>query len=149
MRFPRFGHHNEPGDPAPRKEPFGTWHDSDVADEVEAVMEGRAAYYYAATHGRASAWVALNRLAHARMPELVRLVAGTVRASSVPSWATTERFLAGRILAQAPTPSLLDELQSQVLIPLELDLMGRCRTQDLGAEQVLEEATQALDTFAS
>ena len=50
----------------------------------------------------------------------------TIRSSGLRApWATTERFVAARVLARAPTPSLLDELQSQVLVPVELALLNR------------------------
>lgn len=52
------------------------------------------------------------------------------------------------MLAQAPTPELLDQLQSQVLVPVELKLLRLARVEGLDAEQVLAAAADALDTYA-
>jgi hypothetical protein len=43
----------------------------------------------------------------------------------------------------------LDQLQSQVLVPVELKLLSHARARDLDAEQVLAAAASALDTHAS
>jgi hypothetical protein len=148
MWFRRSRSDDDPDDPGPGAEPFGAWHDSGVANEVVAFLEGRLVYHYAATGRVAPAWAALNRLAHAARPELARLAAGGIPACSLPRWATSERFLAARILAQAPTPERLDALQSEVLMPLELRLIDQSSTEDLGVEQVMAAATHALETFA-
>lgn len=54
----------------------------------------------------------------------------------------------GRVLAQAPTPELLDQLQSQVLVPVELAMLSRSTAEGLDAEQVLAAAVSALDAHA-
>lgn len=138
----------EPGDEGP-DELSGAWHDSDLADEVSAFLEGRLVEFYTFKGRPRPAWVALNRLAHADRSELVALVGGDRRGRLRAPWATTERFVAARVLAHAPTPARLDQLQSQVLVPLELALVDRAKAQGLDAEQVLAAAVSALDTHAS
>jgi hypothetical protein len=69
----------------------------------------------------------------------------TIRSSGLRAPWATERFVAAGVLARAPTPSRLDELQSQVLVPVELALLNRSQTESLGAEQVLAAAVEALD----
>jgi hypothetical protein len=138
-----------PEEPDGGDELSGAWHDSDLADEVCAFLEGRLVEFYTFKGRPLPAWVALNRLAHGDRSELVTLVAGATRGPVRAPWATTERFIAARVLAQAPTPTLLDQLQSQVLVPVELKLLSHARARGLDAEQVLAAAATALDTHAS
>lgn len=141
-------HDREPEQPGDAQEPTGAWHDSDLADEVAAFLEGRLVGFYTFRGRLLPAWLALNRLAHADHPELLRLVSGAARGSVRPPWATTERFIAARVLTQAPTPQLLDQLQSQVLVPIELKMVLHAKVEGLDAEQVLAAALTALDAHA-
>jgi hypothetical protein len=138
----------EPDEPDGEGELSAAWHDSDLADEVVAFLEGRLVDYYMFKGRLLPAWVALNRLAHADRSELVALVGGAARGPLRSPWATTERFIAARVLAQAPTPKLLDRLQSQVLVPVELAMLIRSKPEGLDAEQVLALAVSALDAHA-
>jgi len=137
-----------PDEPDGEDEVSGDWHDSDVADEVSAFLAGRLVEFYTFKGRPLPAWVALNRLAHAHHSEVVILVGGATRGRLRAPWATTERFVAARVLAQAPTPTLLDQLQSQVLVPVELKLLSHARARGLDAEEVLATAASALDTHA-
>lgn len=134
-------HDKEPEEPADSHELSGAWHDSDLADEVAAFLEGRLVDFYTLKGRLLPPWVALNRLAHANHSELVRLVGGS-------PWATTERSVAARVLAQAPTPKLLDQLQSQVLVPIELRMVLHAQVEGLDSKQVLAAAVTALDAHA-
>lgn len=147
MRF-RHRRDREPEEPGGEDELSGAWHDSDLAAEVVAFFEGRLVEFYTFKGRLLPAWVALNRLAHADRSELVTLVGGAARGTLRAPWATTERFIAGRVLAQAPTPELLDQLQSQVLVPVELEMLSRSTAEGLDAEQVLAAAVSALDAHA-
>jgi len=147
MRFRRSRHDRGSEARGPGGEPFRAWHDSGLADEVAAFLAGRVVDRYAAQGRLAPTWAALNRLAHGDREELLDVAAGAVR-SSTQRWATTERFVAARILAQATTQARLEALQSQVLIPLELQFIARDDADHATADQVLQAAVQALDTYA-
>ena len=134
-------HDREPEEPGGAHELSGASHDSDLADEVAAFLEGRLVDFYTLKGRLLPPWVALNRLAHADHSELVRLVGGS-------PWVTTERIIAARVLAQAPTPKLLDQLQSQVLVPIELKMVLHAKVEGLDSEQVLAAAVTALDAHA-
>jgi hypothetical protein len=138
----------EPDEPDGEDELCAAWHDSDLADEVVAFLDGRLVDFYTFKGRLLPAWVALNRLAHADRSELVALVGGTARGPLRAPWATTERFIAGRVLGRAPTSQLLDQLQSQVLVPVELAMLSRAKAEGLDAEQVLAAAVSALDAHA-
>jgi hypothetical protein len=146
----RFRHRDaeEPEEPHGEDELAAAWHDSDLAEEVVAFLEGRLVDFYTIKGRLLPAWVALNRVAHADRSELVTLVAGAARGPLRAPWATTERFIAARVLAQASTPTLLDQLQSQVLVPVELAMLSRSKSEILDAEQVLAAAVSALDAHA-
>jgi hypothetical protein len=141
-------HEGEPEQPGDAHELSGAWHDSDLAEEIAAFLEGRLVDFYTFRGRLLPAWLALNRLAHADHSELLRLVSGAVRGPARPPWATTERFIAARVLAQAPTPQLLDQLQAQVLVPIELKMVLHAKVEGLDAEQVLAAASTALDAHA-
>jgi hypothetical protein len=147
MRFRR-RRDREPDEPEGEDELSNAGHDSDPADEVAAFLEGRLAGFYASKGRELPAWVALNRLAHADRSELITLAGDAAGGPVRAPWAATERSIAARVLAQAPTPELLDQLQSQVLVPVELKLLRLARAEGLDAEQALAAAADALDTYA-
>ena len=62
------------------------------------------------------------------------------------AWATTERFVAGHLLARAATPDRLREIQLEVLVPVERRLIDRSKVDRLTADEVLEAGDEALDT---
>lgn len=146
MRFP-FSNQRGPDDPGEGGDPFGGWRESDLADEVIAFLSGQLSRHCAATRRPTPPWAVLNRLAHADRSELVRVVEGNAAAVSPPPWATTERFLAARVLAQAPTEDDLTRLQGTVLVPVELGLIDRCKLDGFDAEDVLQAALDALDSY--
>jgi hypothetical protein len=147
MRFPNFSSQSGADGPGEGDDPFRGWRESDLADEVVAYFSGELIRHYA-TAGRPSPpWAVVNRVAHADRSELGRIVEGDAAGVSPPTWATTERFLAARILAQAPTPEALTRLQNTVLVPVELGLIERSRIDRPGADEILDAALEALDTY--
>lgn len=130
----------------------GSWRESDVGDEVSAILEGRAVAYFLVRGQHVPPWAVLNRLAHADWSELVHLVEGDepgrTAGTGAPrvAWATTERFVAGQLLARAATPDRLRQIQLDVLVPVEMGLIDRSRVDRLTADDVLEAGAQALDT---
>jgi hypothetical protein len=129
------------------------WCDSGVADEVEAFVEGRLADRIRAQGNSVPAWVALNRLAHADHKTLVQLVEGKGQKQLTPirpvhPWVEQERFIAAHLLATSgATPEALDRIQQQALVPLELSLIERSRTERLSPEKVLDAGREALDSY--
>lgn len=128
------------------------WQHSGVGDEVEAFLAGRLVDYMATRHQPVPAWAALNRLAHSDHDTLALLVEGagldtTGRSVAPHPWAAVERFAAAQIMIRAPTAERLAGLQRSTLVPLELDLVERARLDRLTAEQVLDAAVAALDTY--
>ncbi|HEX6425668.1 MAG TPA: hypothetical protein VFZ79_19420 [Acidimicrobiales bacterium] len=140
--------------PDARVETPRPWHDSGVAEEVEAFLAGRLVDHMAAQHRPVPPWTALNRLAHADHAVIAGLVAGaglerTAYSGAVHPWAMSERFAAAQFLARAGTPAQLLDLQRSTLVPLELDLVERARRERLTPEQVLDAAVDALDSYHS
>ncbi|HEX6417973.1 MAG TPA: hypothetical protein VFZ77_05740 [Acidimicrobiales bacterium] len=138
--------------PDPGGLPPHPWHDSGLADEVEAFLAGRLVDHMAAQHRPVPPWTALNRLAHADRAVIAGLVAGaglerSAYSGAVHPWAMTERFAAAQFLARARTQTELQALQQTTLVPLELDLVERARRDRLTPEQVLEAAVDALDSY--
>jgi hypothetical protein len=159
VRFPHFWHYWHSRRPIPPSDPddgLGSsraWRDSGLADEVEAFLAGRLVDHLTAAGQRVPAWAVLNRLAHADRSDLVRFVEGAnigwvVHPSSGQvSWAPAERFVAGHLLVRAPTPEQLGRLQRAALVPLELGLIERTKIERLSADEVLELAAKAVDSF--
>jgi hypothetical protein len=159
MRFPHFWHPWHPWRPVPPSEPDDglassrAWRDSGLADEVEAFLAGRMVDHLTASRRPVPAWAVLNRLAHADRSDLVHFVEGanvdwTVHPSfGQPYWAAAERFVAGHLLARGRTPEDLGRLQRATLVPLELGLIERTKIDRLTADEVLELAAEAVDSF--
>jgi hypothetical protein len=157
MRFPHFWQHrrsdrwNESGEAA---EWSRSWRDSGLADEVEAYLFGKTVDHLATRHRPVPAWAAVNRLAHGTRADLLRVAAGAVVEDHTvhPTienrpWAAAERFVAGHLLALAPTEDELREVQATALVPLELDLIERTRVERLTTDRVLELGGEAVDSF--
>lgn len=155
MRFPHFWQRPEPAGGDGGSAGHRDWRESGVADEVEAFLTGRFADQLSARRAPVPAWAALNRLAHADRTELQAVVEGasggwgSCPLLSQPTWAPSERFVAGNLLARAPTPEALATIQRTTLIPLELRLIERGKVDRMTAEQVLEAGAEALDTYRS
>ena len=65
----------------------------------------------------------------------------TIPASAGPEATTSPSAL-------TPTPKLLDQLQSQVLVPVKQSLVSRSTADGLDAKQVLAAAIRAMDAHA-
>lgn len=150
MRFPHFGQRGRPdGDGDERASP-DEWRYSGLADEVEAFLAGRYVDHLATRRQPVPPWAVINRLAHADRTELVNLVAGMgpdgipVPRAVQPQWEESERFVAAHLLATSGSPEAIRRVQRTTLIPLELALIERVKTERLTAEQVLEAGAAAL-----
>ncbi len=95
---------------------------SDVVVEATRLLTGRARQAYPPERG-APAWAAVNLLAHATAPEL-RGVAGQRTADQGAGFAAALSYLAAALLSSAPSAGELLEVQRELLVPLELDLLG-------------------------
>jgi hypothetical protein len=122
-----------------------------LAAESEAFLHGRLADQLVATGRRVPGWVMLNRLAHGTRDELAALgVAGNcgwrVHPSlGGPQWLADERALASRLIGIGTSAEALRTLQDEVLIPLELTLIARSRSESLSPQDVIGAASRALD----
>jgi hypothetical protein len=152
MWFARFRHRPQPDRPGDLPAETRSWRESDIGDEVSAILEGRAAAYFLSRGRPIPPWAVLNRVAHAEWSELVHLVEGNQPdrpgSAGAPrvAWATTERFVAGHLLARAANPGRLREIQLEVLVPVEMRLIDRSKVDRLTADEVLEAGDEALDT---
>jgi hypothetical protein len=111
------------------------WHrdgDNDKADltevdeviaEAHRLLSGRT---FDAQRGcRRRGWALIGALAHSDRAELKKLAGAGI--SSHPAsaiWDSVLAYLAGEVLDAAPSDPALVQVQRQVLIPLELQLLG-------------------------
>jgi len=102
--------------PAPDTAPF--------IDECCAFLTGRYADLLAGRGRPRPCWSWLNSLAHGTEVELERLARTLGRHASGGNWAMANAFLAGEVLAAAGADESLAAIQSDVLVPLELDLLS-------------------------
>jgi hypothetical protein len=119
-----------------------TWRPSDVGDEIAAVLQGRAAAYYVDHQQPMPPWAAqsprLRRPRRAGPPRRgLRSGPGAFDDSAL-RLGHAERFVAGHLLARAPTADELRRLQLRALIPVELRLIERSKVDHLLADQALE-----------
>lgn len=93
-----------------------------VAEECQAFLDGAYAEFADASEGPVPVWAWMNLLAHGTEAELREeaLVLG-----AGDGWRQARAFLAGEVLEViAASPRTLMELQHDVLVPLELDVVG-------------------------
>lgn len=112
MWFARFRHRPQPDRPGDLPDESRSWRESEIGDEVSAVLEGRAVAYFVVRGQPIPPSAVLNRLAPADWSELTRHVEGNKPGRTI------ERFIAGHLLAWAATPDRLREIQREVLVPL-------------------------------
>ena len=111
------------------------WHrdrDKDKADlteveeviaEAQRLLSGRT---FDAQRGyRRRGWALIGALAHGDREELQKLAgAGISSHPASATWDAVLAYLAGEVLGAAPNDPALVQVQRQVLIPLELKLLG-------------------------
>jgi len=110
----------KPG-PKPERDPFG----NPVGDECEAFLAGRLGAYLR-QEGRpihAVSW--LNQVVHATPEELDRLALLGAQLDYVSTWHRAVGYMTRSLLERAAeTGRPVGELQSTLLLPLELRLLG-------------------------
>jgi len=122
-----------------------------LAAESEAFLHGRLADHLVANGQHVPGWVMLNRLAHGTRDELADVVVaarcGWRAHPSLggPQWLADERALASRLIGIGTSTEALRALQGEVLIPLELTLIARSRSEALSPQDVIGAASRALD----
>lgn len=98
--------------------------DPAIENEFDAYLAGRYVEW-ARSRGRSvPTWAWVNRVAHATMPELERLVHPSFQSADgdVRLWDRVVTFLAEEILNRATDEPSLQDVQQRVLIPVELCL---------------------------
>lgn len=121
-----------------------------VGEELEAFVNGRLVDHLLAVGRPVPAWAVLNRLSHASVDDLIALaaadssgVAGDARPGE-PAWLCAQRSLAAELVTGAARPDDITGVQQAVLVPLELWLIQRSRSEALSARRVIELASAVL-----
>jgi hypothetical protein len=95
----------------------------EVVREAERLLSGKALDDVPGHRRRA--WALICPLAHSDRDGLQKLAcARTASLSTRPTWDAVIAYLAGEVLTTAPGDEALVKIQRQVLIPLELKLLG-------------------------
>jgi hypothetical protein len=97
---------------------------STIAAECSAFLSGEAAALLESRGRIRPCWAWLNALAHGPESDLERQARSLGRPSTRGRWETANAFLAGELLATSRRGSSMEALQSDVLVPLELDLLA-------------------------
>jgi hypothetical protein len=124
-----------------------------VASEVEAFLAGRLIEHRLATGRPVPAWAVLNRLAHAAFEDLIELARSgaegmsAVRDAQEPGWRRGQRALAANLVAGAATPDDVADTQWEVLVPLELSVVERSKSDTSTSRRVLEMAADAIADY--
>ena len=95
----------------------------DVIAEAQRLLSGRT---FDAQRGcRRRGWALIGALAHGDRQELQKLAGGGITSHPTSAtWDAILAYLAGEVLDTAPSDPALVQVQRQVLIPLELKLLG-------------------------
>jgi hypothetical protein len=125
---------NRDQEPAASHPAFG----SGVGDECDAYLAGRLAFYLREL-GRPVPPVAwLNRVVHATPAELVILANEADDADQPMAWRRTVGYLARTLLERSrETGRRIDRLQQELLVPLELELIGDVAAAQLDSAEVV------------
>jgi hypothetical protein len=115
-----------------------------LGDEVEAFVDGRLVEFLQAADRPVPAWAVLNRLAHARIDELTELAAGGEPPAGEPAWLRAQRSLAATLVTGATRPADIVSFQRAVLVPLELWVIQRSRSEAVTSRRVIELAAEVL-----
>jgi hypothetical protein len=150
VSFLHFHRREGPGEEEPRRlTPHPSW-EAALSGEAEAFLEGRLVEHLVAAGRPVPAWAVLNKLAHASPQELADLIMLHGRSHSeaeagAPTWLAAQKSLAARLVRNTPVPDEITDPQHQRLIPLELWLIERSKTQTVTPRQVISAASDALD----
>jgi hypothetical protein len=99
--------------------------DSGLGDECEAYLAGQLAAYLRDARRPVPAVGWLNQVVHATTNELALLAVGTTNTVPATTWQRAVGYLARTVLERArETGRPIDELQRDLLLPLELELLG-------------------------
>ena len=99
----------------------------EIADEVEAFLDGRYLERGCASGrpGTAEAWAWLNAVAHAPLSRIAELTEHPVADADAIDWPEARAVVAAEIVdCCRGDENVLRFLQSEVLVPLELRLVG-------------------------
>jgi hypothetical protein len=95
-----------------------------VHEEAAALVRGDYLNFLMQEKRRVPTWAWLNPLAHCPAPRLHALAEMTVNGNPATDWGVVVCLLASDILAAGASPAGVARLQQEVLVPLELDLLG-------------------------
>lgn len=121
-----------------------------LGDEVEAFLGGWLVEHLRAVGRAVPAWAVLNKPAHATVEELMDLArpGDGVRADDAggrePVWRCAQRSLAADLLDAVTTPDEVLGIQRAVLVPLELWLIERSKTERISARRAIQIASEVL-----
>jgi hypothetical protein len=98
---------------------------SGIGDECDAYLAGRLAFYLSELGRPVPAVAWLNRVVHATGSELVILANETDETDQPATWRRTVGYLARTLLERSrETGHRIEQLQQELLLPLELQLIG-------------------------
>lgn len=97
---------------------------AELFSDCEAFLLGRYAEHVPERGAAVPVWAWTNLLAHGTEPDL-RATAAALGAPGTDAWHAARARLAAEVLALTDPARPLPDLQSAVLVPLELSLAGR------------------------
>lgn len=123
-----------------------------VVGEVEAFLTGRLIEHRVATGRPVPAWAVLNRLAHGALEDVIELAHSgdevmAARDGREAGWQRGQRALAAHLVASTATPGDVVDVQWEVLVPLELWLIERSRSETITSRRILEIAVETLVAY--
>ena len=123
----------------PTPEPDGPLRPAGVGEECDAFLAGEWAEHLAANGEPVPAWAWLNHVAHGPLEELRALTQTPAWGhASMKEWDRLQACVADTLFRRARQVSTdVPTLQRQVLVPLELMLLGDERVRRLGNPELL------------
>jgi len=112
-----------------------------VGDECEAFLAGQLAAHFLNRHRPIPPVAWLNRVVHATANELAILAVGTSDTFQPGTWARAVSYLARIVQERArETGRPVNEIQRELLLPLELELIGDPESVKLDAADLIRMA---------
>ena len=122
--------------------------DSDVVADCEAFLLGRYAELLEARSEPVPVWAWTNVLAHGTGEDVERAAAGgRVGWSSTRRWRVARTSAAGELLDRVGSGMSLADMQREVLVPLELELVGCPADSACTPDRWLEAVRSALHSY--